>query len=588
MFYLLTAAILIIIFLIFPKEDKKQNFLVWLPIAVISYEVLCCFTTGIMTILHIDANIYTVSVCNILLSVLLFGNIVKNKSIQKYYIKIEDIIFIAVYLMIILFIWLKRYTPDLLLRFETSDPGTHLKMAMNFINTKKVEEMYTGQVTNGLFIQSLLKFNNGAYVYKSLLLKYGINFLLSGWMFYAAMIKYADKITEKVLIYLVTILYTLGYPYNDMIFGFVYLQITITIIIYLLSITNFFIEGNNNNRKIYKILLLLGCLGVGVGYTLFAPIAFFAVLICIMLCAAKEKWLLQDGKKFFSIKFIKTGLQIFLIPTLLVLWFLVISPAINEKLTNYGSALNNEGYIYRNLYSDFCLYVIVAFYGVIMSLKEKKNYFLFVFFILGIGYYIIFFYRMITQKVSTYYFYKINYLLWFLILACFIVGLITIYRKEKWLIRCYIAGVAAIFLIYFSGFESKIQQQNINYAPFSESDSFFHIFSINKILEERKSEISPQLIEICNEVNMLMEEDKIGFVGDWLNFYWYEALTNQRFEDRYVHESAESKVTNFLEGNTGKYMVVLKESQEYLENIDLFNGMKLIYENEYAFIAISE
>ena len=57
-----------------------------------------------------------------------------------------------------------------------------------------------------------------------------------------------------------------------------------------------------NNRKIYKALLMLGCLGVGIGYTLFAPIIFFAILICIMFCAHKEGWLLQNEKKFFSIK----------------------------------------------------------------------------------------------------------------------------------------------------------------------------------------------------------------------------------------------------------------------------------------------
>ncbi len=588
MFYLLTAAILIIIFLIFPKEDKRQNFLVWLPITIISYEVLCCFTTGIMTILYINANIYTVAVCNILLSFVLLGNIIKKKNIQKYYVKTEDIIFIAAYSGIVLFIWLKRYTPDLLLRFETSDPGTHLKIAMDFINNQEVDGMYTGQVTNGLFIQSLLKFNYGTSIYKSFLLKYGINFLLSGWIFYAAMIKYANKIFEKVLIYCVTILYILGYPYSDMIFGFVYLQLTITIVIYLLSIVNFFVEGNENNRKIYKALLMLGCLGVGIGYTLFAPIIFFAILICIMFCAHKEGWLLQNEKKFFSIKFIKTGLQIFLIPTLLILWFLIFAPMLNDSFVNYGLALTSEGYIYRNLYSDFLLYIIIAVYGVIISLKEKENYFLSSSFILGVCYYIIFFFRMITQKVSTYYFYKINYLLWFVILACFVIGLITIYRKEKALFKSYIIGMIILFSIYFSGFENKVQQQNINYIPFSDAGSFFHIFSVNKILDERQSEISQQLVEVCNEINSLKEEDNVDFIGDWLNFFWYEALTNQRFEGWYVHESTENKVRNFLEGNTAKYIVVLKESQEYLEYIYLFDEMKLIYENEYAFIAMSE
>ena len=81
-------------------------------------------------------------------------------------------------------------------------------------------------------------------------------------------------------------------------------------------------------------LMSLGCLGVGIGYTLFAPLVFVALLICAFYKAGKEKWLINRKHNFLSLDFCKLGLQIFLLPTFLTIWFLIIQPIIEKTTIN--------------------------------------------------------------------------------------------------------------------------------------------------------------------------------------------------------------------------------------------------------------
>lgn len=583
MIYLASVVVLIFTFLIFPKNKKKQNILQWLPVAVAAYECLSCFFTGLMSIMHINADMYTVAICNIILCICLIVRMLKIKSVQKYYFKVEDIVFFVIYTGVIWLVWRNRYTPDLLIRFETSDPGTHLKFAMDFVNNRAVNGMYLGQVTNGLFIEGLSKFFSGAYVYKAFIIKYGINFFITGLMFYAATIGYANKYYKKIIVYAVTMIYIFGYPYSDMIFGFVYLQMTITIVSYLILITNLYLESEKNNLM-YIILMSLGCLGVGIGYTLFAPITYVAILIVIMHKAYKEKWLVS--KRFFHKDFLKVGLEIFLIPSLFTIWFLIINPLIGGEHTSYASSLNVEGYIYRNLYSDFLLYIVFSIYGILISLKSKRinlnlNSILF---ILSTVYYAFFYILMIQNKVSTYYFYKINYLLWLLVLISFIIGILEMIDNEKKFVISYLSVILILFVVRVTNFEETYSAKNLNYVPFSDSDSFFHIYSYNKVINERKSGVKNDLVGISNEVNDLYKKEGCIFVGNWLDCYWYEALTNQRFESGYVLKPVDILMEEFYNGQYGKYVMVIKDSEEYLKNEFLFEKLEKVYDNDYAFI----
>ena len=61
-------------------------------------------------------------------------------------------------------------------------------------------------------------------------------------------------------------------------------------------------------------------------------------------------------------------------------------------------------------------------------------------------------------------------------------------------------------------------------------------------------------------------------------------MTNQRFDTEYNYLQPMDIVNEFNEKKYGKYILVIKESDEYKENSELFDNMHRLIENDYAFI----
>lgn len=586
MFYFVSEIMIIVAFLLIEKvSEKKQNLLLWIPASVIGYECFSCLLVGLLTFFHISASIYSVGLINVVVSLGIFWGVHKGKSWQQYYIDWVDVFFVLIFCIGIIILCVNRFGTELEICFETSDPGTHLKMAMNFVNNRAVDGMYLGQATNGLFIEGMQKFFSGVEVYKAFIIKYCINIFMAGWMFFSTAVLGVKKRIGKIFVYIMTVVYVLGYPLNDMLFGFVYLQLTVTVVCYLLFVSYFFFleKGKTNNWII--CLMSLGCLGVGIGYTLFAPLVFISLFLCLCYKAWREKFLFNKSYNFFSLDFCKLGIQIYLVPTFLTIYFLIIQPLIEKNITNYASALNIEGYIYRNLFSDFALYIVFAICGSIICIKNKKITLNVVLLLLGILYEGFFFLKMVNGNVSTYYFYKINYLMWMIILIVFVHALIDMFHREKIYVFTYIVSVFILFGLNITNAESKLQSQNVNYDPYIDSNAFGRIYGCNYSFIERKSEVSPNLVNMCREVEQIEKDSGVvAFVGNWLDRFWYEALTNQRFDTSYNYLQTTDIVGEFKQKTFGKYILVIKDSDEYRENADLFVDMQRLVENDYAFI----
>lgn len=581
MIYLSSAVILIIAFMLLQKFEKRQNFWRSLAMAIMAYECYLCMIAGVMTVIHIPVDIYSVSVINIA-SIVCIGIIIyKKRKVQSYYINIFDSIFVFFLAMLVGYLFVSRFTTDLKIIFQTSDPGTHLKMAMNFVNTKSVDGMYIGQLMNGLMIESLIKIFPGELAYKSLIIQCGINLFMAGMAFWAVVQRYGSNMVLRLLTFVVTVAYVLGYPYNDMLYGFVYLQMTITVVCFLIALMQDYVY-EKVNIWLWGVLVGASCLSVSIGYTLFAPPVYISVLLFVAYKAYRENWLKTDSGFPLNKKFILCALDIFLLPTFLTLWIILILPKINGTATDYGVAMLLEGAIYRNLYSDFLLYAIPAFYGIVCGVKKRKlNLLSFMFPIFGI-YYLFFLFRMLMDKVSTYYFYKLNYLFWMLLLVSFVIGMKELIHREKTFFASIMCGMILLAAIYISGFESNCQNKNINYLPYADTNSFFRIYNCNKEFEEAPIQMADGLVEVSGVVNRKYKEQDVVFVGYWQDVFWYEALTNQRFPGLHYYTYAEV-FEMFKAGQYGEYAVIKKDS-EGLEAYQQLIQDKAVYENEYAYI----
>lgn len=558
--YFILSAILVIYELVrLPKKQSSNELIGEITIVFFLYIAFLCVIAGLFSMLKIPVDKKTISVINII-CVIAFELYTKKRSKQQIYIDITDIVAYLLLAVFCLFICINRFTPNLNLVFETSDPAVHMKLIMDFIQNKAVSALYIQQVEFGLIISSLKHLFWKADIYKGFELIYSMNFVFTSWVFYRALRCFCKTNKEKLLAFIMTVVYTIGYPYNDFLFGFCYLQMTINIICVLFIITYEYlyseIEGNY-----YKLALMCLCTAVGVGYTLFVPITFLAVLCCVT-----QKYL-DNNKRIISIKYVLDNIIIFLLPTIIILWTVFFSTE-----SDMMGGLIFEGYIYRNLFSDFSLYVFPLLF-LYMSRREKNMFsYLFVLSLLYVG---VLFLKMVTNQISTYYYYKLNYLLWLEILVLATLSFTFICKEAPKIAISYFIVCIVSYGLFTTNIIQKLSDKNILFSPYVDTSSTYRIYEFNKTIAERNTTIPKELIEICDLVNN--QGESIAYVGDITYKYWFEALTNQRFINLDVNVDA------IKTGGYCKYVVIEKniEGVDYEDSIFANN---VIFENDFGYI----
>lgn len=573
MIYLITSIIWIVTFMLVPKYKDKKNIWPTLFMTIMIYECYLCMFAGIMTVIRIPVDIYTVSVLNLLTIAGMVIAMCRIKKVQKYYIKIWDTIFIAAVALLIGYLMADRFTVDMKIIFQTIDPSAHLITTMDFVNRKAVGGMYVSQMINGLMIEALGNIFTNEFVYKSYIIQYGLNFFMAAAVFWTVIEKYTKNVVIKVLGYIVTIVYVLGYPYNDMLYGFTYLQMTVTLIGYMIMLMQDYLQAEEK-RQFWLIIMSMSCLAVSVGYTLFAPPVYIAVLICMLYKDRKEK--VSFKKQVFHI------LEVFLIPSMITVYSIFVAAQVGDHPSYYNTAsLVAEGEAYRNLYSDFLLFSIPALYGSFAMYKKKKVTFLsFLLPIFGL-YYIGIGALMMLDKMSTYYFYKLNYVVWMLVLILFLMGMDEIYQLKKTMFGIIIGGIVLLSAIYVSGVETVLNSSEKQYLPYADSGTFFRIYTCNKTFRENPAPKSDGLVEICGVVDETYHDGRVAYIGYWENLRWYDALTYQNDEDIRA-EDVSQLLERFYSGEFGGYAVV--EKGEGLEAYQDQLTEDSVYENDFGYI----
>ncbi len=131
--YLLSVLLLGAGFLGFKKSDEKLNVIKWVTIFVISfmgYNITVCMILGL---LKITCHLWLLSMLNSLLAVLLGYKAVKNKDYQKYTVKKQDLIGLAILCVIFTGIVVKEIRPqDGGLKYAALDSAVHYRAAKHF------------------------------------------------------------------------------------------------------------------------------------------------------------------------------------------------------------------------------------------------------------------------------------------------------------------------------------------------------------------------------------------------------------------------------------------------------------------------
>lgn len=605
--YALTVLIIFVSFILVKKTDKKLNILSFIAISI---GVLFCYNTFvcyILTFFTVPVTLLNLSIINLAISIILTFFIIRKKQIQSYEIHKIDILYIFLLLIAVLIVSYLNFGFPFNIKYETGDPSVHYLTADMFSEDDALlitnrDEVYgsfaqrktVSYVNSGLIMKCFSDVTDSYYNY-NIFICFGIFVLfITAWAMYTTISSFAIDKKTRFLAFIVSLIYTMGYPLNSFLFGFEYLSMGILLICLIFDMIHYFKVGELKTIYIVIIFALLN-FGVFSAYYMFVPFLYPALWLYFCIHSYEK------DKTIFTKKNILLLVTTLLIPFFLgIIYFIIpgiygviIKSAIDaQTLLKYssnlvGRGLATYGYIYVNLYSNMLLLLPMAIYFIVKKWKENK------FAIMNMIFCIAFIELMLVGflfgKVSIYYLSKNYFALWFIMFYLNYKGLVELYKKYPkvsfGLVGFYIVLIVLNLLFVHTPLENR--ELNENERP----TTVVEVFGANKtIIKDKKTDLYLGEIEILKYfVDNISYDKKTEIVGDLEQGYWSYTLTG------YVNNK-DNAITGHGQSGLTKKMLQLRKGIKTADYIIYFNRTNrykilkdeihergtTIFENEYG------
>ncbi len=611
--YIISSIALMISFILIKKTSKKLNILSFIAITIglmFCYNTLVCY---ILTFFTIPITLLGLSIINFIITIILLFFIIRKKQIQSYEIKKIDLLYISLLGIAVLIVAYLNFGFPFNIKYETGDPSVHYLTAEMFAESDSLlitqdDEVYgdfstrktVSYVNSGLLMKCFDGIIDSYYNYYIFII-FGIFVLfMTAWAMFTTISSFAIDKKTRFLAFVVSLIYTMGYPLNSFLFGFEYLSMGIFLICLIFDMVYYF---KNNELKTGYIVLMFLLLNFGLfsAYYMFVPFVYSALWIYFCIHSYEK------DKTIFSKKNI-----LLLVSTLLVPFFLgfiyhiapqiygvIINSNLNtDTMFNYSSHLIDEGlstygYIYVNLYSNLILLLPIPIYLIIKKWKENK--FAIMNMIFCIGFIEILLFGFFIDKVSIYYLSKNYFALWFILFYLNYKGLVEIYKKNKKLpfafVSFYVILIILNLLFVYTPLENR--ELNENERP----TTVVEVFGANKtIIKNKVTDLYDGELEILKYFkDNISYENKVEVIGDMEQGYWAYTLT------RYVNNKDDKITGRGQYGLTIKMVRTLKDIDDadyiiYFNRTSLYKALQqrihklgnVIFENEYGGIVKCE
>lgn len=566
------------------KKDDKEN---WLKAFVLSISLLLCYNIVICVILSfvkINCTLPTLSIINIILSIILGLKIFKDKKTQKYYINKMDIIALISIFILVTIISIMQYGIQLSIKHTTTDASTHYLGANEFYHYSKLLFEENSDLL-GTWKEDFLM--PGAYINTGLLFKifspiieetyfcklyelFDIGmWCLSGLLMYVVLANNKKQGKQKTLPLIFSIIYMIGYPLHSLISGFSYLQVGLNTIITMILIMHL------DDKTYYKnILIFMASFALMFSYYYFAPVVFLAVFIQMILEIKKE------NEKLFSSKNIVKILFSLVIPGIFgVMYFIIFQILINGKnlIQEYTRGINLPGPIYDNLITTILIFALLSIYDTIKNIKQKKQNFTHTILIICAIFVMIAFVGMQLQKVSEYYYYKLYYMLWIYIIVVAFNAINILKDKKKILtytgIALYCIGVIVAII-----FNKNILLFDIYCENFNEVKSEYQIISDKEL----------EIFEYYNkniDTADNWDDTTYWYVGGNGRPRWAYVLTKNPyiFIDVFWCDPLVD-IQQFFDSDKNKCVIFKLDNEDIYNNIENVENIKILFKNEAGVI----
>jgi len=566
LFYCVSMLALFVLCCIGKKSEKKIDII---PIAVISmlgilsYQVLLCWG---FSFLNVSITLVNLGIANILVCTGM-GWMIKKKGIQSFSFSKQDITVILILIILISVIAYQDVGNLENIRYSSTDAGIHYIAAKEFYQNdtmlNKVQHeietdrqmMPMAYINVGILFKVFAPLIGEVNLYKIFVLFDITIFSFSGILFCFILKEKIKGKWDLVLAVVMTILYLLGYPLNNLLSGFYYLGVGCLMINAILYILQLQMQSRNVKRSI----LFLVNTGLILSYSLFAPVVYVSEFIYEMM---KEK----ANKKELILDVLIT----LVIPGILGVIYLLVPDIERVK----GIVL--DGYIYKSLWKNIIFFIPFAGYSLFKKVKENKIDYLFIYFVILILFIGVVYLGTKVNIISHYYFYKNAYILWAILLIFFFEGIqmfIESHQKQSVIAIVYI--VTYVLFLSFGVF-------NRMYVF-----SMFDIYQNNDVLLNRTENLKQDDVTMLNYIKqneiLSSTENNTLFIGDFMQEAWIRSIFAYRNRDPLEKGNHEEYIRKWNEGEF-KYLVCFEESKTYKKAKDLLELEEgnIIFQTEKA------
>ena len=461
--YILTSLALIISYLLLNKSEKKENLIHSVIISVILFLTYNIFITQVMFFVHLKSTLLNLAIVNIAFSAVFITKEIKTKTIQKYYINKLDIIAVIIILGLAITIVIMNYGTNIAVKHAVTDAATHYFASDDFyrystlfsressdtIKWLNTPYLMTGAYVNtGIFLKLFKVIIDETFLVKLYFIFDMFIWMLSGLLMYTALSTNFKNKKHQILALVLTIFYMLAYQLNSLFAGFSYLGVGLDIIIGIIIIMKSEIK---TNYKISSLFLLN--LGIMFSYYYFAPVLFLAQLWYILATNKKQNIKIFSKQNIFEI------LIALVIPGLIGVIYFIGYPLMqaNNKAFDYVGAIATDGFIYEDLIMNIFPYLLLSEVYIIYIAFKKKNTFIDKLLYLTVIFTLLIYMLMKLEFVSSYYYYKIYYML-FLVLTVSSYEILKIFVDKGKNVTIIVSGVLIIYS--FGIFSAMILDKN--------------------------------------------------------------------------------------------------------------------------------
>lgn len=522
-FYVLSVFYLLIMFLLYKKTDKKMCII---SAIIYSLGLLFCYNTFVVFLFYmlgINGNVLLFSIINYFIGIVISAiMLLKGKKIQKYFFDKKKLVVFLCLGVIIFLIGYFRFQGFEAVNFESGDSAIHYRHALEFSkNLSILDRSNTNDEVFGSFVRvmpisyvncgllfnifSNMKTHTVFFIYNVVCL------ILSAGIFLVTIMdvfKYKKKDYIYALVF--TLFYILAFPFNSFIMGFCYLSLGI-MVINLLYLTVFHFKSELDKKSLFKIIVLfLIAFGIFFSYYLFVPAVYLALGLYYI-------YLFKKGEISFKLMFIY-GLVTLVIPFIIGFSYFLITLFIDAGIGSVAKLIDLWGYTYDNITPMYLFLLVTAYFVYDLALNGIKKFDYIKVSIYIVTVFIAIFLILYMIRVSDlYYFYKLFYLYWLLLLLFFQKKFLS-YRKIFYIIL----GIFLVInmFVYFNP-KNKLSLFLVETNVYTWNVSMFNgeraVFNKDEL---ELTEHSIKYKDIC------LENGKFLILGNRLKNIWFYSITD--------------------------------------------------------------